>query len=169
METIEYVGEQAFWGQFGHLSVIIAFVTAIFGVVASYFRVKTPDLDGKWKTTARIIYGAHVIAVLSIFMTLLLMLINHRFEYQYVWQHSKRDLNMNYILAALWEGQEGSTLLWLTWHAILGIFILRRGGEWEGPVIGVISLVQVFLSMMLLGFYLGDTHIGSSPFTLIRL
>ncbi len=166
---IEYIGEQALWGQIGHLSVVIAFVTAIFGVVASYFRVKSNDLDGKWKTTARMIYGAHTIAVVSIFATLLLMLINHRFEYQYVWQHSKRDLNMNYILAALWEGQEGSTLLWLTWHAILGLFILRKGGQWEGSVLGVISLVQVFLSMMLLGFYLGDTHIGSSPFTLIRL
>jgi cytochrome c-type biogenesis protein CcmF len=166
---IEYIGEQAWWGQLGHLSVVVAFVTACFGVIAAYFRVKTNDFDGKWKNTARLLYGAHTIAVLSIFSTLLLMLISHRFEYQYVWQHSKRDLNMNYILAALWEGQEGSTLLWLTWHAILGWFVIRKGGEWEGPVIGVVSLVQVFLSMMLLGLYFGNTHIGSSPFDLIRL
>lgn len=166
---IDYIGEQAWWGQLGHFCVVIAFVTAVFGVIASYFRVKTNDLDGKWKSTARIIYFTHAAAVLGIFFTLLLMLINHRFEYQYVWQHSKRDLNMNYILAALWEGQEGSTLLWLSWHAILGLFIVRKGGEWEGPVIGVLSLVQVFLSMMLLGLYIGDIHIGSSPFTLIRL
>ena len=126
MENIEYIGEQPLWGQIGHLSVLIAFVTALFGVVASYLRTKSDDLDGKWKTTSRLLYGAHVIAVISIFMTLLLMLINHRFEYQYVWQHSKRDLNMNYILAALWEGQEGSTLLWLFWHAILGLFIIHR-------------------------------------------
>ncbi len=165
---IEYIGEQAWWGQLGHLSVIVAFVTAIFGVIASYFRVKTNDLDGKWKDTARRLYLVHTLAVFSIFATLLLMLINHRFEYQYVWQHSKRDLNMNYILAALWEGQEGSTLLWLTWHAILGWFVLRKGGEWEGPVLGVLSLVQIFLSMMLLGIYFGETHIGASPFDLIR-
>lgn len=166
---IEYIGEQAWWGQLGHLSVVVAFVTAIFGVVVSVLRVKTNDLDGKWKTTARLLYGAHSIAVFSIFLTLLAMLMNHRFEYQYVWQHSKRDLNMNYILAALWEGQEGSTLLWLTWHAILGWFVIRKGGEWEGPVLGVLSLVQIFLSMMLLGFYFGKTHIGASPFDLIRL
>jgi cytochrome c-type biogenesis protein CcmF len=169
LENIDYIGEQPLWGQIGHLSVLIAFVTALFGVAASIIRTKSEDLDGKWKTTSRMLYGAHVIAVVSIFMTLLLMLINHRFEYQYVWQHSKRDLNMNYILAALWEGQEGSTLLWLFWHAILGVFIIRRGGEWEAPVVGVISLVQVFLSIMLIGWYIGDTHIGSSPFTLIRL
>lgn len=166
---IEYIGEQAWWGQLGHFSVIAAFVTAIFGVVAAYFRVKSNPLDDTWKSTARLLYIAHTVSVLSIFFTLLLMLISHRFEYQYVWQHSKRDLNMNYILAALWEGQEGSTLLWLTWHAILGWFVIRKGGEWEGPVIGVVSMVQVFLSMMLLGFYFGDIHIGSSPFTLIRL
>ena len=166
---IEYIGEQAWWGQLGHFSVIAAFVTAIGGVVAAYFRVKSNPLDDGWKKTARWLYIGHTISVLSIFFTLLLMLINHRFEYQYVWQHSKRDLNMNYILAALWEGQEGSTLLWLTWHAILGWFVIRKGGEWEAPVIGVVSIVQVFLSMMLLGFYFGDVHIGSSPFTLIRL
>lgn len=166
---IEYIGEQAWWGHLGHFSVVAAFVTAIFGVIASYFRVRTNDLEGKWKATARILYYAHTAAVLSIFFTLLLMMFNHRFEYQYVWQHSKLDMNMNYILAALWEGQEGSTLLWLLSHAILGLFILRRGGEWEGPVIGVLSLVQIFLSMMLLGVYFGDIHIGSDPFALIRL
>lgn len=166
---IEYIGEQSWWGHLGHLSVVVAFVTAIFGVIASYLRVNSGDLDGKWKQTARILYTIHSAAVFSIFITLLSMLIAHRFEYQYVWQHTKRDMNMNYVLAALWEGQEGSTLLWLTWHAILGFFVLRKGGEWEGPVLGVVSLVQVFLSMMLLGFYFGDTHIGSSPFTLIRL
>lgn len=166
---IEYIGEQAWWGQLGHYSVVAAFVTAIFGVIAAFFRVRSNPLTDEWKSTQRILYIAHTVSVLSIFFTLLLMLINHRFEYQYVWQHSKRDLNMNYILAALWEGQEGSTLLWLTWHAILGWFVIRKGGEWEGPVIGVVSMVQVFLSMMLLGFYFGDVHIGSSPFTLIRL
>lgn len=166
---IEYIGEQAWWGHLGHFSVIIAFVTAIFGVAAAYFRIKSNPLDDKWKNTQRLLYGLHTLSVLSIFFTLLLMLISHRFEYQYVWQHSKRDLNMNYILAALWEGQEGSTLLWLTWHALLGWFVIRKGGEWEAPVIGVVSMVQVFLSMMLLGLYFGDIHIGSSPFTLIRL
>jgi len=165
---IEYIGEQAWWGQLGHFSVIAAFVTAIFGVVAANFRVKSNPLDDSWKSTARLLYVAHTVSVLSIFFTLLLMLINHRFEYQYVWQHSKRDLNMNYILAALWEGQEGSFLLWTLWHSILGIFIMFKGKEWEAPVMTVVSLAQFFLTMMLLGLYVGDIRLGSSPFTLTR-
>ncbi len=166
---IEYIGEQAWWGQLGHLFVVAACVTSIFGVVAAALRVKSNPLDDKWKSTARGLYIAHSVSVLGIFFTLLLMMINHRFEYHYVWDHTKSSMSMKYILAAMWEGQEGSTLLWLLWHAILGWFVIRKGGEWEGPVIGVVSLVQVFLSMMLLGVYFGDVHIGSSPFTLIRL
>lgn len=41
--------------------------------------------------------------------------------------------------------------------------------EWEAPVMSVLSLVQVFLSMMLLGIYFGNIHIGSNPFELMRM
>jgi cytochrome c-type biogenesis protein CcmF len=98
-----------------------------------------------------------------------MMVISHRFEYQYVWQHSKRDMPMNYVLACMWEGQEGSTLLWLFWHAVIGLVLMRRAKEWEAPVITIVSLVQVFLSMMLLGVYFGNVHVGSNPFELMRL
>ncbi|HLG02423.1 MAG TPA: cytochrome c biogenesis protein CcsA [Bacteroidia bacterium] len=155
----------------GHLFVVIAFITALFSVVANLMRVRvgeSPAADG-WKLTARSLYYAHAFAVIGIFVTLLLMLINHRFEYQYVWQHSKRDMSMNYILASLWEGQEGSTLLWLLWHSLIGILLTRRAKTWEAPVVGVLSLAQVFLSMMLLGLYVSDLHIGSSPFDLVRM
>lgn len=170
---IEYIGEQPLWGEMGHFFVVLAFVTALFSVVANALRTRSSmqnlaDADG-WKITCRGLYLAHAFAVIGIFLTLLLMLINHRFEYQYVWQHSKRDMPMNYILASLWEGQEGSTLLWLLWHAVIGLVLMRRAKDWEAPVLSVLSLVQVFLSMMLLGLYVGDMHIGSSPFDLIRL
>jgi cytochrome c-type biogenesis protein CcmF len=166
---INYVGEQLLWGQLGHFFVVLAFVTAVFSVIANVFRVKNPVDQSAWKITARSLYITHAVAVFGIFTTLLLMLISHRFEYQYVWQHSKRDMPMNYVLACLWEGQEGSTLLWLFWHSVIGLVLMRRAKEWEAPVMSVLSLVQVFLSMMLLGFYIGKVHIGSNPFELMRL
>ncbi len=166
---IDYQGEQLLWGQLGHFFVVLAFVTALFSVVANIFRTYNKSLDPGWKITARSLYIIHAISVIGIFTTLLLMLITHRFEYQYVWQHSKRDMPMNYVLACLWEGQEGSTLLWLLWHAVIGLVLMRRAKEWEAPVITIVSLVQVFLSMMLLGVYFGKMHIGSNPFELMRL
>jgi cytochrome c-type biogenesis protein CcmF len=167
---VDYAGEQPVWGQLGHFFVVLAFVTAIFSVVANLLRIRATDLATTqgWKITARSLYITHAAAVFGIFLTLLLMLIYHRFEYQYVWQHSKRDMSMNYVLACLWEGQEGSTLLWLFWHAVIGLVLTFRARDWEAPVMSVISLVQVFLSMMLLGWYLGDVHMGSNPFELIR-
>src|SRR4051812_10630622 len=101
---INYVGEQLLWGQLGHFFVVLAFVTAIFSVIANVFRVRNPLDSSGWKITARSLYITHAVAVFGIFTTLLLMLISHRFEYQYVWQHSKRDMPMNYVLACLWEG-----------------------------------------------------------------
>ncbi|MCA6364778.1 MAG: cytochrome c biogenesis protein CcsA [Bacteroidetes bacterium] len=165
---MEYIGEQPLWGIVGHCSVVLAFVTALFSAIVNFLRTRDKLGEDNWRKPARIIYYTHFIAVASIFFTLLLMIWNHRFEYQYVWQHSKRDMAMNYILACLWEGQEGSTLLWLLWHAVIGLILIRTAREWEAPVITVVSLVQVFLAMMLLGWYFGDVHVGSSPFTLIR-
>lgn len=171
--TINYIGEQPLWGQVGHLFVVLAFVTAVFSVIANIFRTNASmkglaEMDS-WKKTARAFYITHAIAVFGIFVTLLMMVIRHRFEYQYVWQHSKREMPMNYVLACIWEGQEGSTLLWLIWHAVLGLILTKRAKQWEAPVMTFVALVQVFLSMMLLGLYFGHTHIGSNPFELIRM
>jgi cytochrome c-type biogenesis protein CcmF len=46
---------------------------------------------------------------------------------------------------------------------------MRRAKEWEAPVMMILSLVQVFLSMMLLGIYFFNWHLGSNPFELVRL
>jgi cytochrome c-type biogenesis protein CcmF len=167
--TISYAGEQAFWGILGHFFVVVAFVTAVFAALSNAFRVNgTWGGELAWRNTARWLFRTHTLSVVGIFLTLLLMIWLHRFEYQYVWQHSKRDMAMNYILACLWEGQEGSTLLWLFWHALIGLVLLRTAKNWEAPVISILSFVQAFLAMMMLGWYIGDIHIGSNPFALIR-
>ncbi|MGL5888817.1 MAG: cytochrome C biogenesis protein, partial [Bacteroidia bacterium] len=128
---IDYAGEQPLWGIIGHGSVVLAFVTAIFSAILNFLRTRpNPLAEDQWRKPARIIYYTHFIAVAAIFATLFLMIWNHRFEYQYVWQHSKRDMAMNYILACLWEGQEGSTLLWLLWHAVIGFILVRTAKQW---------------------------------------
>ncbi|HEU4718087.1 MAG TPA: cytochrome c biogenesis protein CcsA, partial [Bacteroidia bacterium] len=165
---MKYNGEQLIWGQTGHMFVVIAFVTALFSVFANVMRIYRKDQEELWKRPARLFYIIHAVSVFGIFITILSMLFAHRFEYQYVWQHSRRDMSMNYVLACLWEGQEGSTLLWLLWHSVIGLILLRRAKDWEAPVISVVALVQVFLSMMLLGLYAGKVHIGSNLFELMR-
>ena len=44
---------------------------------------------------------------------LLAALARHDFSFQYVAQHTSRELPLGYTLTAFWGGQEGSLLLWL--------------------------------------------------------
>ena len=75
---------------------------------------------------------------------------------------------MRYLFSCFWEGQEGSTLLWLFWHALLGLILIFKAKEWEPEVLTVVALCQVFLASMLLGIYVFDYRLGSSPFILLR-
>src|ERR1035437_1911689 len=96
------------------------------------------------------------------------LIYNHYFEYYYVLHHSSLTLPFRYMFACFWEGQEGSFLLWAIWHVVLSWFIIRKGGEWEAPVIGVIATVQVFITSMLLGIYVFGYKLGSDPFIFMR-
>src|SRR5690606_17520111 len=68
----------------------------------------------------------------------------------------------------IWEGQEGSFLLWALWHGILGIVVRLTAKDREAPVMTVINAAQFFLILMMLGIYVFGVRIGSNPFTLTR-
>ena len=163
---IEYVGEHLWAGQLGHTLTIISLVGAMLGMSAYFQGVRTGQVE--WKRLGRIGFRLHSAAVLGIVVTLFTMLFNHWFEYDYVWKHSNLQMPMRYIASCFWEGQEGSFLLWTFWHMVLGNILIIRAKDWEGPVMTVVASVQVFLALMLVGIYVGDVRVGSSPFLLIR-
>ncbi|MDQ3192496.1 MAG: cytochrome c biogenesis protein CcsA, partial [Bacteroidota bacterium] len=165
---IEYIGEQLLSGQIGNFFIVLSFISALVAAISYFFSVKENPLQGSWKKIARASFLVHAFAVIGIIATLFYLLVNHRFEYYYIWQHSSSDLPMRYILSCFWEGQEGSFLLWSFWHVILGLFLLRVSKNWEAPVMSVFSMVQVFLSSMLLGIWVFGYKLGSNPFLLLR-
>lgn len=158
------------FGHLGQLFVVIAFVAALFACLSFYFSVRRKNADERerWKQYARFGFFAHAASVLGIVLTMFFMIFNHYFEYQYVWAHSSLDLPKKYILASFWEGQEGSFLLWIFWEVMLGIIIILTQKKWEAPVMTVLCAVQVFLLSFLLGIYIGNFHIGNSPFLLLQ-
>lgn len=165
---MEYIGEHLFWGKLGHSFVILAFVASILSAISYFFASKEESIEKGWKTIARTAFGVHTFSVLGIIAVMFYLIFNHYFEYLYVWEHSSKTLPLRYILACFWEGQEGSFLLWTFWHVILSFFIIRKSNQWEAPVMTVVSLVQLFLTSMLLGIYVLDYKIGSNPFMLLR-
>src|SRR5258705_432740 len=48
----------------------------------------------------------------GLFVTLYYIISHHYFEYKYAYTHSDKGLQMEYLLACFWEGQEGSFMLW---------------------------------------------------------
>lgn len=164
---MEYVGEHLWIGKLGNIFVILSFVLALLASVSYFFASRDNADAASWKRIARISFRAHGLAVFGIVATLFIMLMNHYFEYEYVWHHSNKEMPMRYILSCFWEGQEGSFLLWTFWHVLIGLILQRSAKNFEAPVMTVISLVQAFLASMLLGIFIFEYRIGSNPFTVL--
>jgi cytochrome c-type biogenesis protein CcmF len=77
-------------------------------------------------------------------------------------------LPFKYLLSCFWEGQEGSFLLWLIWHGLLGCIVAVNAKKWEAPVMATVSGVQLILGATIIGLYFFGEKIGSSPFALLR-
>lgn len=161
-------------GDFGHASVIVAFVAAIVASYAYFMaaRQKTEESgDTTWRKLARGAFYVHSIAVVAIIFSLFNIIYEHRYEYYYAWSHSSNHLPVHYMISCFWEGQEGSFLLWMFWHVALGVVLMNAGKknkQWEAPVMAIFSFVQIFISSMILGVVIGDFKLGSSPFILMR-
>jgi cytochrome c-type biogenesis protein CcmF len=161
-----------FIGDLGHLFVITSFVAAL-ATAFSYFRGATAEAiveKEKWLKTGRMAFYVHALAVLGICVTLFTIIANHYFEYHYAYSYSDTKLPGYYLISTFWNGQEGSFLLWMFWHAVLGIVVIHTNKFWEAPVMTVFALVQGFLASMILGVVLPviEFKIGSSPFLLLR-
>jgi len=168
MNEIQYLNEHLGPGRAGNFFIILSFVAAIFSTVAYYLAAKKSDQTAFWLKPARWSFVIHGIASIGIIGTLLYILFNHLYEYKYAWEHLNNAMPMKYVFSCLWEGQEGSFLLWLFWHVVIGFLLIRWSKNWEPWVMAVLGLVQVFLSSMLIGVYFGEFQFGSNPFTLLR-
>lgn len=165
-----YTGEHLFPGQAGYFLIVISLVASLIASVA-YFKSANSTVQSEadsWKRLGRIAFIIDALSVVAIFGLIYLIISRHYFEYYYAYNHSDRSLNPGYLLSCIWEGQEGSFLLWAIWHGVLGIILIRTAKKWEAPVLAVISLVQACLATMIIGQYIFDFKIGTNPFLLTR-
>jgi cytochrome c-type biogenesis protein CcmF len=158
-------------GNLGQASVILAFVAAAVAAYG-YFQAARGralgEADASWLRLARGAFFVHGAAVLAVVGCLFNIIYMHRYEYYYAWSHSSNHLPVQYMISCFWEGQEGSFLLWIFWHVVLGLGIMKFNRQWEAPVLAVFATVQAFLVSMILGVVVAGTKIGSSPFILVR-
>lgn len=158
-------------GTIGHLSVILAFCSALFGIYSYALSIgrKDKELETGFQI-GQISFWLHATSVFSVVGALFYIIYSHQYQYHYAWSHSSSRLPVYYMISCFWEGQEGSFLLWIFWHVLLGIFLLKADKSWRPHIWIIYFSVQAFLVSMLLGVVLpfGEIKIGSSPFVLLR-
>jgi cytochrome c-type biogenesis protein CcmF len=109
--------------------------------------------------TFRLAY--HAMTALLVFAGILLMraILVHDFRFEYVIDHSSRELPLLYLVSAFWAGQEGTFLLWAVLAALIGYPLLRRRA-WEPATVAACYVPTVgFLLVFML-----DS--GGNPFRL---
>ncbi|MDQ3017627.1 MAG: cytochrome c assembly protein, partial [Bacteroidota bacterium] len=155
MQDIEYIGEHLLPGQLGHFFVLSALVTALLCIL-SFRKATLAPADQSWLKLSRIAWIFHAISVLSVIGMIFFMMLSQFYEYRYVWDHVSDDLPLKYIFSAFWEGQEGSFLLWMFWHVVLGSVVILTAKKWEPGVMTWVSGVQLILASMIAGGYFAD-------------
>ena len=167
---MKFLGEHLVPGQLGHFFVLLAFVSSLVASVAYFIAARnTDEIEKKrWIFFARGAFLIQVISLFTVFFTIYYICSNHYFEYLYAYKHAAKELEPRYLLACIWEGQEGSFLLWSLWHSILGTILIFTAKKREAPLLAMISAAQVLLVIMIVGIYVFDVRIGSNPFVLTR-
>ncbi|MBR9920835.1 MAG: cytochrome c biogenesis protein CcsA [Bacteroidetes bacterium] len=172
MDSIQYIGEHLLPGKLGHFAIILGFVSALFAAFSYFQANRKEEVNNSWRTFGRIGFLVHGLAVFTVISTIFYVMVQHYYEYHYVWSHVNEELPFQFIFSAFWEGQEGSFLLWMFWHVVLGFILMFTAKKWESPVLGTLALVEAFLGAMILGVYIGfgddPFRLGSNPLLLLR-
>jgi len=174
MQEIQYIGEHLLPGQIGRAAIVASFVASLFAAVSYFFATQRRGNaeHEAWLGMGRWGFLLHSLSVFTIIGVIFYLMVNQYYEYQYVQAHVSDELPLKYLFSAFWEGQEGSFLLWMFWHVVLGLVLIATGKQWEAPTLSVLSLIQLFIGSMILGIYVGfgdePSRIGSNPLMLLR-
>ncbi|MEK9139240.1 MAG: cytochrome C assembly protein, partial [Bacteroidota bacterium] len=125
----------------GTLTIWIAFAAALISAW-SYFQVATKKREVL--KLARRSFHVMVLGVMVSSFLLLMFILQHRFEYAYIYGYSSKDLPLHLLITTFWAGQEGSFLFWILCGSIIGVFLLNYNSRRciEGEVMAVYVLVQ---------------------------
>ncbi len=87
------------------------------------------------------VYGS-LFALSAMWVLLVTLFQTHRFDIEYVYTYSSKDLNTFFTIAATWAGQQGSFALWVLFNAIVAALLVRRTRHFEPYVLAFLMLIQ---------------------------
>ena len=138
--------------EIGYISLIIALLASIYSIGAIIFGSRT--------NRPNIISGANKSILISTVLftisavILIIALVSHQFQIEYVASYSSSDMTLPYLISALWAGNAGSLLFWgwiISISATVVILRKRRQGQELVPYATVIIMaVQSFFLLLLI-------------------
>ena len=99
------------------------------------------------------------VAAIGAAAALFAAILSDDFSYNYVVSYSSIDLPLLYKISAFWAGQQGSFLLWLVIHAVVGMILVQNGrmtATGRG-IYHVLTAVLAFLVLIKSPFVPADT------------
>lgn len=145
----------------GHLTLYVGLVAAAWATFGGLFAGLK-----QWKTGTQSAERAlHLAAFASLgsCMVLSKFLLDRDYRLAYVWEYTSNTLGDIYALSALWAGQEGSLLFWLTTLGVMSSIAVARNRsrhpELAPHAIWILGSVQLFFFVLLC--------VVASPFKLL--
>jgi cytochrome c-type biogenesis protein CcmF len=142
----------------GYIALVLAFVLAIFGVLASIIgaRRALPELVASGRNAVLVVSGLVLFASALLWRALL----TDEFQLEYVVTHTERNLPALYKFSALWGGQAGSLTFWtliLCGFGVAAIWFMRNQPPSLKPYVNAVLLATV-------GFFLLVILFAENPF-----
>jgi cytochrome c-type biogenesis protein CcmF len=143
----------------GQPALLLALTIAVLGLAAGTFAGirRSPEWTRVAERSVLLVFGLVSLAILALFYAFAY----HDYALAYVASHSARSMPLQYRLAALWGGQDGSLLLWgwmLMAYGAAAILVSRRTSRTLMPWVCVMLLANGIFFLVLLNFV-------TNPFT----
>lgn len=118
--------------------------TVLYGI--AWFRKNEAVLP-----SARFLFIALTIGLLTAAGMLVTNIVQHNFDYHYVWNYSSKELPLHLLIACAYSGQEGSFLLWTLLVAIIGWGLMgyAKRHDYEKPAMLMYGIILSFLTLLL--------------------
>ncbi len=153
-------------GILGKIAINAAFLCSILAAIG-YFLYSQKD-DNRYFRASNWLFGLQGLFLTVASGFLVYIILTHQFNYYYVFNYTSSDLQLKYLVAAFWGGQEGSFMLWIFFSVLIGFGLMKWTRKpYRGPVLFFLTITQIFLLSMIAGIPVGDVSIGASPFRTI--
>ena len=105
MTDIAYLGEHLTPGAIGRFLIFLSFLSGFAGLYF-YLQVAKKGIgSGFQQKMARMAYLIQTFSIVGICLALFYIIVNHYFEYAYVYKHFSLLMPAKYIISSFWAGQ----------------------------------------------------------------